>query len=92
MRSTSGERRGRTAWAAAGKCMGPDGDGACPHEGHRDGNMRLCVACQKDKASRLSRPCKGWQEGGCPRHSQARLRGKLCNACNKAKWRAKKKE
>ena len=55
-------------------CMGPDGDGNCPHQGHRKCRRVLCHGCSKDKASRLDRPCQGWQVGGCPQHKQARLR------------------
>ena len=70
--------------------MGPDGDGNCPHQGHRmcrgDGRTRmLCYGCYKDKASQLDRPCQGWQVGGCPRHKQARLGGTLCSGCNNVK-------
>ena len=63
-----------------GKCNGPDGDGACPHEGHRDGHRLLCVACQND------RMCMGPDgDGACPHEGHRDGNMRLCVACQKDK-------
>lgn len=77
-------------------CRGPDGNGNCRHQGirrfHSDNyRHKLCKGCDKDELARLDRPCPGWQAGGCRHHNQARPHGTLCQACNSAQMRSRKK-
>ena len=78
-------------------CRGPDGNGNCRHQGIRRSAggtylHKLCNGCYKDEAARGDRPCRGWQEGGCQHHNQARPRGLQCYACNNAQAASKRKE
>ena len=71
-------------------CRGPDGNGNCRHQGIRRSAggtylHKLCNGCYKDEAARGDRPCRGWQEGGCHHHNQARPQGLLCYACSRKK-------